>query len=161
MDCVFFARLQLNSLPSRTLLYVPGNHDVNLRLAASARIQLAPDEKTGNLGMTISDKIQQPELTDYAYTPFLNFLAEINDCQLLSPDIKDQSLAWVESRFRHLGVVFYGVNTAQPVSPFGIPGRKINPDALAKIGEELNKIASNFRHMPHWLSGWASLPGFR
>ncbi len=149
----FFARLGLNSLPTRTLLYVPGNHDVNLCLAAATRIQLAPDKKTGKLAMTLGDKIQQPDLLGSAYAPFLNFLKKITDCPLLSPIINDHSLTWVESRFRHLGVVFYGVNTAQPASPFGIPRRQVNPDALAMIGVELGKIVTACGDMPPLVIG--------
>lgn len=137
----FFARLGLNTLPTNTLLYVPGNHDVNLRLAAATRIQLAPDKKDiEKLKLSLGNEILQPDLLEYAYAPFLNFLKEITDCPLLTPNINDHSLAWVEHRFRHLGVVFYGMNTAQPANSFGLPGRKVNSNALSRIGEELNKI---------------------
>lgn len=138
----FFARLRLGNIPARTLLYVPGNHDVNLPLAAAARIKLGPDKKTGELGMTISPTIQQAELVDYAYTPFLNFLKEITDCPMLRRHTYDNSMAWVESRFRHLGIVFYGLNTAQPANSYGLPSREVSSNALAMIGEELEKVVT-------------------
>lgn len=138
----FFARLRLNSLPARNLLYVPGNHDVNLRLAAAARVQLVDNKKTGNLEMRLGDDVQQADLLGYAYTPFRNFLSEINDAPLITQDINEHSLAWVESRYRHLGVIFYGVNTAQPASAYGLPDRQVDPNALARISVELEEVVA-------------------
>jgi hypothetical protein len=141
----FFERLGLGNLPARSLLYVPGNHDVNLCLAAGSRVQLFDDKKKLSVEMKLSNKIQQNELLDFAYVPFRNFLSEINDCPLLAHDIGDHSLAWVDSRHRHLGVIFYGVNTAQPISAFGLPSRQVDPNALARIGVELKQMISSYR----------------
>lgn len=135
----FFARLQLGNLPNRSLLYVLGNHDVNLGLAAGARIKLISNPEKGEeaLKLELSSDLQQPELIGYAYAPFRNFLSEICDCPLITEDIDDTNFAWVESRFRHLGVIFYGLNTAHPATAFGLPEREADPDALAQIGIEL------------------------
>lgn len=127
------------AFPKRNILYVPGNHDVNLRLAGAARIKLDKD-KNNKLEMTLEHTLQQDVLLAYAYMPFKHFLSEISDCPLLTQDVEDQNFAWIESRFRHLGVVFYGINTAQPASAFDIPAREVNADALTRIGNELEKI---------------------
>jgi hypothetical protein len=139
----FFARLGLNGPPTRQLLYVPGNHDVNLRLAASARVQILETKLTQEIELKLEGNVQQPELLAYAYIPFRNFLTKITDCPLLlQQDPNDYSLAWVESRYRQHGVIFYGINTAQPANAFGPPARRVDPDALARIGVELNEVVN-------------------
>ena len=143
----FIKHLNLGDLPSRNLLYVPGNHDVNLRLAAGSRIVLKKDRKD-NLSLKLEEEVTQPELIDYAYVPFRNFLTKICDCPLIKNDIKDHNLAWVESRFRHLGVVFYGLNTAQPANATGLPGSEVDPDALAIIKEELGICIDSCNSVP-------------
>ncbi len=150
----FFARLGLNNLPARNLLYVPGNHDVNLRLAAAARVQIIKATSTENLSLKLEDSVQQTELLGYAYVPFRNFLGEISDCPFLTPQgTNDHSLAWVESRYRHLGIIFYGVNTAQPANAFGLPDRCVDPNALARIGVELNEVVSTCADSPPLVVG--------
>lgn len=144
----FFKRLRLGNLPSRNLLYVPGNHDVNLCLSASSRINLSEDKNTKSIKMVLNDEEIQPELIDYAYVPFRNFLAGICDCPLINKDFSDHALPWVEARFRHLGIIFYGINTAQPANAYGLPGREVNEDALASIGEELTKVIDSCEKPP-------------
>lgn len=149
----FFDRLGLNSFPARNLLYVPGNHDVNLNLAAGARVELIPDPNTDRIEVTLTDDVKQPDLIGYAYTPFRNFLRDICDCPLISMDINDHNLVWVESRFRHLGVIFYGINTAQPASAFCLPDRRVNADALAQIGVELKNVVNSCGDTPPLVVG--------
>lgn len=149
----FFERLGLNKLPARNLLYVPGNHDVNLKLAAASRVKVASDNDNEKLRMSLSGVLQEAELLGYSYIPFRNFLTAINDCPLLTYDVNDYSLAWVESRYRHLGIVLYGVNTAQPVSAFGLPDRKVDSDALARITEELNQVVNSCGDTPPLVIG--------
>lgn len=144
----FFKRLGLGELPARNLLYIPGNHDVNLCLAAASRIRLNKDEKTKKIKVSLGDEVRQQELIDYAYVPFRNFLKEICDCPLMNKDIKDHGLAWVEARFRHLGVIFYGINTAQPASAFDLPGREVSEDVLTRIREEIGDILKNCEDKP-------------
>ena len=147
----FFIRLGLNPLPACNLLYVPGNHDINVNLAFSSRLK--PIKDNGKFGMELSDEIQLRDLIDYAYMPFRKFLASISDCPLLSKDINDQSLAWVEARYRHLGVVFYGVNTAQPVSAYDLPERRVDPNALALIGDNLKQAIIDCKDKPPLVVG--------
>lgn len=139
---LFFNCLKMGDLPSRNLLYVPGNHDVNLCLAAGSRINLSKDTND-NLKMTLGKKIMQPELIDYAYVPFRNFLNDICYCPLFNDALSDHVLAWVEARFRHLGVLFYGLNTARPAKADDLPGREVHEDDLADINIELSKITAN------------------
>lgn len=134
----FLARLKLPSLPDPTVLYVPGNHDINLRLAAASRVGVRGGKNT--LKLVLSDKIEE-SLAGCALLPYRRFLSSLSSRPFISQDeLNDQSLAWVEARFRHLGIVFYGINTAQPINPFGLPGREVDPDALAEIGNHLQEV---------------------
>ena len=137
----FFRSLGLGELPAKNVLYVPGNHDVNLRLATSARAKIQID-RIGSINCEFADDDQQPELLNYAYVPFRNFLSKISDCPLLDNDIDSNGFGWLEARFRHLGVIFYGINTSEP-SSYSLPERKVNVGVLNNLGEKLCKIRIN------------------
>ena len=134
----FYKSLGLGELPARNILYVPGNHDVNLRVAASARIDIQIDE-TGSINPEFTDNDQQPELINYAYVPFRNYLSKISDCPLLDHDIDRNQFSWLEARFRHLGVIFYGLSTSKPSSS-RLPERKVNVGVLHSLGEKFSEI---------------------
>jgi hypothetical protein len=135
----FFERLGLPPLPTQNILYVPGNHDVNINLAASTRIKLTKkaDDK---INIALDEDVQQQALIDFALMPYRDFLGEISDCPLLTKESNDHSLAWVESRYRHLGVIFYGINTAQPLSSRDFPGRSVDSKALARIDDVIKQV---------------------
>lgn len=137
----FLQRLDIDTTqlvpPSPRLLFVPGNHDVNLRLATATRISLCINDNNGIINSRLEETTQE-DLLDYAYAPYREFLSQLTSCTYLSSGISDKhSFAWVEPRFRHLGVVFYGLNTAQPVNATSLPGRQVCADALANIGLSL------------------------
>lgn len=140
----FCERLGLGALPSSSILYVPGNHDVNVFLAAASRLAIQEDKHTGKVAVELRDS-QEMDLVRYALAPFREFLSDICDCQFLQKDPNDQSLSWVEGRYRHLGIVFYGINTAQPASIFGLPDRRVDPVALAAIMDELSRLLGGSR----------------
>jgi len=131
----FYKCLGQGELPARNILYVPGNHDVNLRIASSARVSIQPD-KSGSINAVFNNHDQQPELIKYAYVPFRHFLSKITDCPLLDHDPDSDQFGWLEARFRHLGVIFYGVNTSEPSSS-SLPTRKVNVGVLRRLGEKL------------------------
>lgn len=135
----FIDRLRMGSLPSRKLLYVPGNHDINISLATAARIRLNIQKE--ELRPEIMDEIQQHNLINYSLFPFYNYLSRITDCPLLTKDYQMQNFGWLETRFRHLGIVFYGVKTSKP-SSFTLPERKIDLDVLRQLGEKINAISN-------------------
>lgn len=143
----FLQRLDSQSMqlkpPSPRLLFVPGNHDLNLRLATAARVSLEITDPDNTLNPKLEDNIQEP-LLDYAYAPYREFLGQLTDCPHLPSNQTDKhSFAWVEARFRHLGVVFYGLNTAQPADAFVLPGRQVCADALANIGVKLKEVIAD------------------
>jgi len=55
--------------------------------------------------------------------------------------------------FRHLGVVFFGLNTAQPANPKGIPDRVVEADSLARIGTELATLMKSDGGLPPMVIG--------
>lgn len=154
----FLQRLDGQSIqlrpPSPRLLFVPGNHDVNLRLAAAARVSFRHTSTDNILNPKFEKTIQEP-LLDYAYAPYRQFLEQLTDCPhlLASSQIDEHSFAWVEARFRHLGVVFYGINTAQPASAFTLPARQVCADALANIGVKLKEIVADCGKPPPLIIG--------
>lgn len=134
----FANRLNMPPLPSRRVLYVPGNHDVNIRLGASSRFAIKKDT-AGKLFLELTDKVVDESLLPYSYRPFLSFRRGITDCPLIE-GLQSDEIAWVEGRFRHLGVVFYGFNTARPSDPFGLPGRRVSSSCMSRIQLELGKL---------------------
>ncbi|MCK9394802.1 MAG: metallophosphoesterase [Methylobacter sp.] len=148
-----YGRLTRGKLPARNILYVPGNHDVNLCLAAAAAVKLYKNENNELAAKLEGDDAVQEELISYAYMPFRNFLNEVSDCPLLTQDFNDQSFAWIEARFRHLGVVFYGINTAQPARAIGTPGRRVSPDVLTTIADKLQAIVEDCGDNPPLIVG--------
>lgn len=136
----FFDRLGLTKkAPFAELLIVPGNHDVNVAIAAASRIELTRGGKSNILSLKLQPAIISPDLIAQAYTPFRQFLERSSDVPLLIRDVEESSFAWVESRYRHLGVIFYGINTAGPASANGLPDRLVDANALARIGVEITK----------------------
>lgn len=145
-----FNKLKMGNLPSPNFLYVPGNHDVNLCLAASPRISITNDPESNEVIMMLDDEVieDQKELLDHAYTPFREFINKVCGNNFPEYNLIDQSLDWVNPQFRHLGVLFYGVNTAQPANCFTLPSRKVNSKRLDDIQESLNKYSDGFDTPP-------------
>jgi predicted MPP superfamily phosphohydrolase len=146
-------------LPSLRIMYVPGNHDVNIKLAAGARIQLEGRKPKNNL-ISRKGNIQR-ELLQYAFTPARNFFDSVSNRPLLPTN----EIAWVDGCYRHLGVIFYGITTTK-VDVFGDEQedklRFIDTDSLRLVGErieELKKTCNNstfiiglMHHRPSLLS---------
>lgn len=138
--------------PSRQILLVPGNHDVCLPLAVGPRISLVNKNKTtGDKDLRLgSVDERRTHLTTYALRPYQDFAARVTGRRYLQNnkgimDTADlirfqESLTWVEGGFRHLGVIFYGLNTARPLSSTGLPGRQVHPGSLNLIKNELQRL---------------------
>lgn len=129
-------------LPTKRLFIVPGNHDVCLPFSCSPRVKVVKDENQ-KLKLELNEpQNTQKNLINYSYRPFEDFYSKVCECPLIKHDAsKDgHSSIWIETSFRHLGVVFYGINTAQPPSTQGLPNRKVNPNDLANIDKRLSII---------------------
>lgn len=90
---------------SERLLLVPGNHDVNLRLAAADCVKF--DFGTGR-PVVRDGECQRTGQRRFALGPFCRFAWELTgDPRWL----QDGDLCWVNDSFRHLGLRFVVLNT--------------------------------------------------
>lgn len=141
----FVRQLGWSALPTRRILYVPGNHDVNISLAAASRLKFTKPKTRGKAAasagrFSLSAEVVQPHLIEYGLAPYARFHEEICVRDEAVATSKGLSAAWVEGAYRHLGVLFYGVNTALPIVPTGLPGRSVDPNALADVSEQLGSL---------------------
>ena len=126
------------AIPNSRILLVPGNHDVCLPLAGSGRIKL--NEVTNKLEL-IEDKADYFDvLSSFAFTPFRQFASRVTDDHSWVEKHDDY---WLTTRFKHEGFVFFGCNTAAPISLNGFAGRCLSLDVSGyvrqAIGRELSK----------------------
>lgn len=157
------------NIPTNRILMVPGNHDICLPLATSSMLTLREKVKrTKDTGQNkgkkeyIVDFLKDSEsslinnsLIDYSLRPYLDFYNRLTTNKML-PEIADEnrwkasrySLPWIEARFHHLGVVFFGLNTSRPIEPRVLPSREISEVTVEEIIKELNKILENVETPP-------------
>lgn len=142
----FVEQLNWHSLPSRRILYVPGNHDVNVSLSSSARLRYVgtpTDPKDER--MQLVREVLHPSLVSYGLAPYRRFHDSVALRDSFIDFKADWPTSWVEEGFLHLGVAFYGVNTALPVSAHGLPDRFVEADTLAAVSERLERIHSDMQ----------------
>lgn len=91
------------------VLLVPGNHDVNLRLAAADQITVNVREKKLSRS---NPKTVPADHRRYALQPFREFAWRLTG----DPNWRDsEDLCWVNDSFRHLGLRFYLLNSAAAI----------------------------------------------
>lgn len=144
------------TLPSSRIFLVPGNHDVCLPFAAASMLSFQETEESQKARVSDENsekkfrvdfmKNEVNNLTDYAFRPYLDFCKQIAPRPYLSlPDDPEQrkdahhSHTWVEARFRHLGLVFFGLNTAQPIHHRTVPGCTVPKSAVELLVKELQE----------------------
>lgn len=91
------------------VLLVPGNHDVNLRLAAADQTTVKVKDKK----VSYSNRKNVPlDHRRYALQPFREFAWRLTG----DPNWRDsEDLCWVNDSFRHLGLRFYLLNSAAAI----------------------------------------------
>lgn len=147
-------------LPSSRIFVVPGNHDVCLPIAASSHLALKESQKSIRnrkkdaafpkvlqVDFT-SDTELHSELSQLAHYPYNSFCDKVAPRLVLQPPhdnarrIAGQfSYPWIESRFRHLGLIFFGFNTSQPIVPREIPKRTIPLVTVEEIVKEVKSVS--------------------
>jgi|GEM_PF-6231701 len=139
-------------MQEKRLLVVPGNHDVSAYMSAAVRagIRKIKGAKDGEPKFELATALLkstaagcQNELLGYAYEPFKKFHQSVCDRPFLKGSLNEGALAWIENRFRHVGVVFYGLNTAQPAMADGSPDRSACEDCLTDIRGALTATFEN------------------
>ena len=120
------------------VLIVPGNHDVNLRLAAA-------DLVTYSFGRTQRADINQASsdttLGKYALQPFHDFLSQFT----MDTRVRESSnLFWINDSFLHLGIRLLLPNSVSEVSAL-LPQKYTIPEAaIKKMSNEARRADSVF-----------------
>ena len=151
-------------LPSPRILLVPGNHDVCLPLGASPFLCLpaatsqrakAPARSEPRQVDFARDGSSFSDLADYAFAPYTRFAVSVTPVEGLpppeDPDHRhdfENSYCWIEARFRYLGVVFFGLNTARPLNGRKLPGRNVSPVAIEELTKNLNLVTRGCEVQP-------------
>jgi hypothetical protein len=132
---------EIDSLRER-LIIVPGNHDVNLRIAACDRNDWDRDGKTWKPNGVPSatnkpiDASTPISYNDYALEPFRQFARELTGSRLWdSPRIRCR----VDRRFELCGIRFYLFNSIANVTVETPKKADFSNSALERINNELRK----------------------
>lgn len=145
--------LKMPAPPNPRILLSPGNHDVCIPLGSAGYVEFKKDEKSKKIIKKIKNKEIAGTLRYYGLSPFRNFLKRMTCCTLLDDDDRDTDLAWVEDRFRHLGIFFYGLNTALPIRGFNTPGRELSADALSNIRRKISSFQNEENYKSSFIIG--------
>lgn len=137
----FLELLGLSVMARSRVMVVPGNHDYCAPLAAASRI----DRAGGAFKLSAKPVAKAAELSNYAFRPYVDFVQSVTDCPWLATPawVGSTSLSWVETRFRHLGIVFYGLNTNNPIDPSGYAGRRLLTEDTMAIKTKLLSAKSD------------------
>lgn len=93
------------------ILLVPGNHDVNLRLAAADRVKYSFSDAT--LSCINTSTTEKESHRSYALQPFRDFSWRLTG----NPQWRDSDeLCWINDSFHHLGLRFYLFNSAATIN---------------------------------------------
>lgn len=104
--------------PNRTdwqerILLVPGNHDVNLRLAVADRAEIKITDGKLISHCDKSDPSQETLLARFALSPFREFALRLTG----DAHWRDaEELCWINDSFRHLGLRFFLLNSAATIN---------------------------------------------
>jgi hypothetical protein len=128
-------------IPCDRLLLCPGNHDVNLSLAAAARVRVASDPKSKKLKQILESKTVDAAVLPYALRPYQDFSNAVSNHELV-----DES-SWVELRFRHLGIVFFGLQSLH-LRADGPVERRLNPQSLERVKSRIQKSIEGLSSRP-------------
>lgn len=134
----FFSEVGLPDLPNGRIFMVPGNHDYCLPLAASSRIRTVKGAG-GKPRFAKDGDAAFNDLSLFAFQPYADFVMRVSDCPWIAGSRfgAPAGLSWVEERFRHLGLLFYGLNTNNPINPEGFCGRKAGAGDMEIIQDRL------------------------
>lgn len=123
-------------LPTRRILIVPGNHDVNIPIAAGRKV--AVKDETVTFDGTVD--VSKLGLARYATTPFQDFAQRISGMDVWGVRPFGH---WVETAYRHYGVMFSGLNSCGDIDGEGWPKRQIDKDQLKLVEREIVKAVTS------------------
>ncbi len=114
-------------------LVVPGNHDICWALGRSARIRTDTDTLSAT-----GDGLYS-ELRGFALEPFRAFTQSLCGTNVWG----DKSHHWVEGRYRHLGLVFCGLNTCEDLKIDSEPTRRILDATVADLFKTIRVVSKD------------------
>ena len=124
--------LNIGGLRNNRVMIVPGNHDINISLAAAAKLKIKYESKK-TCGIEVKSKIE-PSLNDYAFSPFKKFAYELTgQIEWLS---KSRYL-WIDKRFKKYGLIFYGLNSSSGASIDCVKKYEIPRNVLHELNNEI------------------------
>lgn len=128
------------------LLFVPGNHDVNLSLLAANRYRYSFKGKKYTL---LPKKSRNNDHCKFGLSSFREFAYQLtHDLQCLT----SQDLCWINDSFRHLGLRFYHLNSAANITSdtpdaSGVPQKFLT--AISKTEDDTFPIVLSHHGPPH------------
>jgi hypothetical protein len=138
---LFCRNLGFDHMPRERILLCAGNHDVNLCLAGAARITVGKNAASRKIELRLGDIDDKKGLLEFALRPYKDFAARVAEQTFIDDD------TWVETRFRHLGVAFYGLQTITP-NAYTEPAREVRADSLQKVWEHISSMIPDGEPMP-------------
>ena len=129
------------SLPSNKLLLIPGNHDVNVALAASRQISINEDK---SLNINSGSEYEESGLASYANAPFQQFARKVTKQAAF---IDDFPLGhWVETSFIHHNILISGFNSSTNIKTDAWPKRFIDTNAIMAVEDVIKEKSSITSH---------------
>lgn len=120
------------------IVLVPGNHDVNLRFAASDGRYFSPTKQIfDNDPISVwnsKDKLDKPCHLDYALEPFRRFAHRLTGDRNW---VDTPSMSWVDRRFLHCGIRFFVLNSVAELTAACPDHPSFDVDAIRKISRSL------------------------
>lgn len=122
------------------IVLIPGNHDVNLRLAVSSNISFSPNNKEivieghynseGGKHKVKCEKLNN-DYSKYGLLPFREFAYNLTSDRRW---LESSSLNWIDQRFEHLGLSFINVNTVEKLNASFPKKAFIDIDSFSHLG---------------------------
>lgn len=120
------------------LVFVPGNHDVNLRFSASDNRFFNPKTQVFEPDLIPAWKPKDTPLPfghqDYALEPFRRFAHRLTGDRNW---LDTQSMTWVDRRFLHCGIRFFVLNSVAGLTAVCPDKASFDDDATRKITRSL------------------------
>jgi hypothetical protein len=134
------------------IVLIPGNHDVNLRLAISSNISFSPNNKQIVIEGSLDSDENKHKVTcenlnndysKYGLLPFREFAFNLTGDRRW---IESSNLNWIDQRFEHLGLSFINVNTVEKLNGSFPKKAFIDIDSFSYLGTNSDTFSIMLSH---------------